>query len=63
MPQYLDTLIAIVTLVVNVFIFILNTRIKADIANVKVYMHEKFLSREEFSLAMNPPTFAHRKQT
>lgn len=52
--------IAGVTLVLNISILLLNARIRADISNVKVYMHEKFLTREEFLYAMNPPSFNFR---
>lgn len=57
MNQTLEIAIAAATLLLNVSILLMNTKIRADIANVKVYMHEKFLTRKEFFYAMNPPTF------
>lgn len=60
MSQAWEIGIAALTLVLNISILLLNARIRADISNVKVYMHEKFLTREEFFYAMNPPSFNFR---
>lgn len=60
MSQAWEIGIAAITLVLNISILLLNARIRADISNVKVYMHEKFLTRDEFFYAMNPPSFNFR---
>lgn len=57
MNQSWEIALAAATLVLNISILLLNAKIRADIAGVKIYMHEKFLTRKEFFYAMNPPTF------
>lgn len=55
-----EAAVMVVSLFVNIGILLLNAKIKSDISSVKVYMHEKFMTREEFLMAMNPPTFPHK---
>lgn len=45
--------LAIVSLVANLLILCVTAWLKLDVANLKLYMHEKFVTREDFRRHVN----------